>query len=498
MKKLISLVLALAMILVVAVASANTITIESNAPENSTNNTTYTWYWLLRAQRGTGVDFGTPDVNTGVVATADLASPVTYYLNSPDEDTLAGLLDATNYLVATRSADGTRWNISTENSPTGLQLAEALNTTAITAAALGHGTETASGNSDVVISVDNDGYYLIVASNGTKLIAQSLGDVTIKEKNTYITDVKTVEEADLAVGETAHFTITVHVPNTAVVSTTDAPSYITVHDTMDSELSFDNNLIATFNGSEITLTDGEKKANTELFAKKFEITSEMLGNDVILTYTATVNETADHDDDGFVNTSFANDSNFETLPTTVRVYTFEFDLDKNFADVTGEEAANFSATFTMAKGGTTLKFKDEGNHKYVLAEDQTATTGVTTNLVVDGLNNINVRGLDAGEYVLTEIATAPGYNLLTDTITVTITDTTPVNSKNDPSVVPTWTVSYKIGNGDTSTGTVTILNNKGTQLPSTGGIGTTIFYIVGGMLLVGAAIVLVARRKASN
>jgi fimbrial isopeptide formation D2 family protein/LPXTG-motif cell wall-anchored protein len=493
MKKLIALVLALALVLAVAVASANTITIESNAAAGATNNTTYDLYQVLRLEKAASTTLGTPNEDTGVVAAANLASPVAYYLNSPAEDTLAGLLNATTYLTATKSADGTRWNITLTGSPTGAELAATLNTDAIKAAAIKHEQKTANGNANVVFDNETDGYYLIVASNGTKLIAQSLGDVTIKEKNTYITDVKTVEEADLAVGEIAHFTITVHVPATAVVG-----EEITVHDTMDSELDYNDDVAATFNGAAVTLTDGTKKANTELFAKKFTITEDMLDHDVVLTYTATVNETADSDEDGFVNTSFANDSNFETLPTTVRVYTFDFDLDKNFADVTGDDAANYSATFNMSKGGNTLKFKDLGNHKYVLAEDQTATTGVTTDLVVDGLNNINVTGLDAGEYVLTEIATAPGYNLMTETITVTITDTTPAASKNDPSVEPTWTVSYQIGSGDVATGTVTIVNNKGTQLPSTGGIGTTIFYILGGLLVIGAAVILVARRKAQD
>ena len=45
---------------------------------------------------------------------------------------------------------------------------------------------------------------------------------------------------------------------------------------------------------------------------------------------------------------------------------------------------------------------------------------------------------------------------------------------------------------------IQVENNKGTELPHTGGIGTTIFYILGGLLVVGAAVILVARRKASN
>jgi len=476
MKKLISLVLALAMIMVIGIASANTITIESNAPEGATNVTTYSWYQILKASyEGTLTD----------------TTPVSYYVDSPASDTLAGLLDAIEGITATKSADGTRWNITVADSFTGESLAAALNTDAIKAAAITSGSENANGNADVVIDNLTDGYYLIVADNGQNLIAQTLGNVTIKEKNTYITDVKTVEEADLAIGEVAHFTITITVPAKAVVG-----EVITVHDTMDSELTYNNDVAATFEGAAVALTDGTKKADTELFAKNFTITEAMLGKSVILTYTATVNETADPDEDGFVNTSFANDSNFETLPTTVRVYTFDFDLDKNFADVTGDDAANFSATFNLKKGDTVLKFKAVTGG-YVLAQNQ-ADTDASANLVVNGKDNINIDGLDAGVYTLVETATAPGYNMLTDVITVTITDTTPEESKNDPSVTPTRTVTYQIGSGDSATGTVTIVNNKGTQLPSTGGIGTTIFYILGGLLVIGAAVILVARRKAHD
>jgi LPXTG-motif cell wall-anchored protein len=45
---------------------------------------------------------------------------------------------------------------------------------------------------------------------------------------------------------------------------------------------------------------------------------------------------------------------------------------------------------------------------------------------------------------------------------------------------------------------VTVVNKAGTELPSTGGIGTTIFYVVGGLLVIGAAVILIARRKVSE
>ena len=170
MKKLVSIVLALALIMVVAVASANTITIESNAPAGATNNTTYTWYQILKAS---------------YEGTLTTTTPVSYYVDSPASDTLAGLLNAIEGITATKSADDTRWNITVADTFTGVTLAAALNTDAIKAAAIDTGSEDASGNSDVVIDGLDDGYYLIVASNGQNLIAQTLGDVT-NSKNSMV------------------------------------------------------------------------------------------------------------------------------------------------------------------------------------------------------------------------------------------------------------------------------------------------------------------------
>lgn len=494
MKKVLALALAAVMIMALCgSAMANTITIESKAPAGSTNTTTYTLYKILNIDKAASTDLGTPDENTGI--TNDLASGVSYYLNSPADDTLAGLIDATTYLSTTKSADGTRWIVTASGNPTGVQLAESLNTDAIKGAALATDTKTASADTDIQFTGLDDGYYLIVASNGTKLILQSLGDVTIKEKNEYITDTKEVEEADLAVGELAHFTITIGIPETTAVGTV-----ITVHDTMDSELTYNNDVAATFGTDPVALTDVDPAVAGEIFTKNFTVADGMPGNNVVLTYTATLNETADPDLDGFVNESFAATPYFETLPTTVRVYTFDFNLKKNFTGVPAASAANYSATFNLSKGGTTLKFVyDDTTGEYVLALDQSSASA-SADLVVTGASAINIRGLDAGDYVLTETDTADGFNMLTETIDVKITDTTPDAGKNDPSVVPTWKVEYKMHSAsaytESDTATVAVDNNPGTQLPSTGGIGTTIFYVAGLIMVLGAATILIARRKA--
>ncbi|MBE5827217.1 MAG: LPXTG cell wall anchor domain-containing protein [Butyrivibrio sp.] len=118
---------------------------------------------------------------------------------------------------------------------------------------------------------------------------------------------------------------------------------------------------------------------------------------------------------------------------------------------------------------------------------------------------ITIEGLDADSYTLTETKAPEGYNLLEDPITITITsETTPAEKQGDNNNYQTensatyTSSSLIVKEGDTGayTGTLDILNLTGTLLPSTGGIGTTIFYIVGGVLIVAAAAYFILRRKA--
>ena len=101
----------------------------------------------------------------------------------------------------------------------------------------------------------------------------------------------------------------------------------------------------------------------------------------------------------------------------------------------------------------------------------------------------SIIGLDADTYYLEEIKAPAGYNALAEPIKVVITA-----EFNNQTNVGTATVTYN----EKFTGEVKIENKTGVELPTTGGIGTTIFYVVGGILVLGAAVLLITRKRMSK
>ena len=109
---------------------------------------------------------------------------------------------------------------------------------------------------------------------------------------------------------------------------------------------------------------------------------------------------------------------------------------------------------------------------------------------------MSVKGLDADSYVIKETVAPAGYNLKTDLISFTISANLPNEATvNGGTITATVSEGSAIDNGTVSQ---TVTNKQGGTLPSTGGIGTTIFYIVGIGLILAAAITLVVRRRNST
>lgn len=139
---------------------------------------------------------------------------------------------------------------------------------------------------------------------------------------------------------------------------------------------------------------------------------------------------------------------------------------------------------------TTIKYKKEVQTSTVTKTENVSYTGTVG---TDGV--LRFEGLSAGQYTITEIKAPEGYNALKAPISITISWAAPQGEGNTNC---TWSVSGHTGatirDGIVS---ITIENQAGTELPSTGGMGTTIFYVLGSVLVLAAVVLLVTKKRMS-
>lgn len=244
---------------------------------------------------------------------------------------------------------------------------------------------------------------------------------------------------------------------------------------------------------------------------------------VIVTYDATLNANAVIGLDGNPNDvylEFSNDPNGDGLGRTTEdtVIVFTYELDGTKVDGENEDTKLEGAEFVLFNGGHTRvahiengklagwvalpEDYDDTNYQqipYETWETFNRTTNVIMTSAAEGA--FGVSGLDDGTYHLMEIKAPNGYNLLEGDVQLVIEATT-VNGQNWNGVANTALNALTINvagegavDGETDTGAVnvTVRNNQGATLPETGGMGTTLFYIIGGLLVVGAGILLVVR-----
>jgi LPXTG-motif cell wall-anchored protein len=118
-----------------------------------------------------------------------------------------------------------------------------------------------------------------------------------------------------------------------------------------------------------------------------------------------------------------------------------------------------------------------------------------------------VIGLDDAKYYLEETKAPDGYNLMTDVVELDLQATTTNGQNWTDGIASSALTALKLdvtvngetttANGNLSEGSVatSVLNNKGAELPETGGMGTTLFYLVGAILVIGATVVMVTRKR---
>lgn len=401
------------------------------------------------------------------------------------------------------------------------------------------------------------GYYLLkdvtaVTDDALSLnILKVVKDVTVNPKADHPTvdkkigtDITTgVAANEATIGDKVPFVIASKVPQMQGYT----KYFFVLNDSMTAGLTY-NKDVAIKIGATTLAADAydvvyDDTANTmKIVIKNFIQYKSEAGKDIVVTYSATLNEKADLTQAGNKNTvklTYSNNPNVdykgdnepdttdpvgETPEHVTVTYSTKLQLTKvDGADHNVKlEGVEFQITGTSIKtavskgeyfkqdaAGTYYQLKDgtftetapttETESKYVSTSvkyakvtdtaEQTKMQKVTASGTTDANGLITFEGLGAGTYYITELKTKSGYNLLTAPITVTITAA--------PSATGcSWTVSTN-AKFENDMVKLTVENNKGSVLPITGGIGTTIFYVIGGLLVCGAVVMAITKKKLS-
>lgn len=313
------------------------------------------------------------------------------------------------------------------------------------------------------------------------------------------------------------------------------------HDQMSEGLSFKEGFTVKVDGREISaeqykvtgsVVNEDNTIGTDIAGAEFALTIEDLftviggkdkipneGNIVVTVhYTAYLNEKSlvwDTDANGNTNSAhleFSRDPNNEdemgtTPPDVVTIFTF--DLDGLKTDGDGNALAGAGFTLYDEENNVIPLYKDQETGKYFVWEageknpvPETFERVETDEIRSDDKGDFIINGLKPGKYILKETTVPTGFNKAPDMeITVTITgydtDGKPILNVSKKYIETEGVGDVNTENqvGNTTDTTVEIVNKKGTLLPSTGGIGTTIFYAVGGVLVVGAGVLLIVKKR---
>ena len=313
-------------------------------------------------------------------------------------------------------------------------------------------------------------------------------------------------------GDTVNFSIAVNA--TAYVGDQQA-TYYYITDTLADGFSAASNIKVLVGGVEKTLgTDytlaqsGNTFTVTVPYAEAYganariEVTySATVENDAVLAGSGnlnTANFTYDTKEPGTDTPNPDTDPNFpEDNKKTTTTYVYALGIVKVDPEGNTLEGAEFSVTDA---GDATIYAKatdTKGVYEYC-TED---TAGAVKQFATDDNGVLVIKGVKDGSYKVTEQVAPKGYNLLQASTTVeatlkgeyTTTITTYLDT--DGKVTEEETQSTKTYEAAANVAGLVIVNNKGTELPATGGIGTTLFYALGGVLVVGAAVLLVVKKR---
>ena len=389
-----------------------------------------------------------------------------------------------------------------------------------------------------VISGLAAGYYLVKDQDGsltgdadayTEYIIKVVSDTTATPKSSVPTVEKKVKDtndstgvtsdwqdsADYDIGDSIPFQLKATLANNVSSYTT---YKVVFHDTLSKGLTYNNDAKVYIGGTEtngftVTATvnaDG----TTTLTVSCDDVKALGAGNSSVITveYTVKLNENAVLGSAGNPNEVYleysnnpnksenGNNETGETPKDVVIVFTYKTIINK----VDSENAPLTGAAFKLEK---LIKGKDGAAGTWTTVKEFTVDETTTS---------FTFSGLDDGQYKLTETKTPVGYNTI-DPIYFVIEAThdvtadsptlktlnaylTDANGNKQTEMKDGESVNIDLGTVDLTAGsiTTTVVNKSGAQLPETGGIGTTIFYVLGGVLVLAAVVLLVTKKRMGN
>lgn len=277
------------------------------------------------------------------------------------------------------------------------------------------------------------------------------------------------------INDTAYFKIAAHVP--AYAGKTQVKDY-TFTDTLGDGFTSNNDIIVKIDGRKLFYGDEYEVfqigQNFTVVIHASTIANYPADAHVVMTYSAKVDKDAEYKNENTVNmtwdyvTTPAGDEPEPPNPTETTTYVYGFNLVKVEKD-TGKEL-----------GGAQFKLLDENKNEIAVVSEngayRVANEGEAGVAITAG--NVKIFGLDAGTYYLEETKAPDGYNMLTELYKFEL------RAEDE----------YTDG---ICTSPVKVENSAGTTLPETGGIGTTVFYVVGGILAAGALVLLATRKRMS-
>lgn len=359
----------------------------------------------------------------------------------------------------------------------------------------------------------NSQYAALVRVHSTTVSVDIKGALPTVDKKVQV-DGTGKDATDAKIGDTLKFTLTSTIPDMSAYNT----YTFNFKDTLSKGLTFgqvdsvkvgDTALTTDTDYTVATAPADNGKTLLTVTMKNFKNQQANVGKKITVTYTATLNKDAVVGGAGNVNSATIQYSNNpstngtgESEPSKVRVFTYGFTVDKytgkNYDDTATRLAG---AKFTLApKNGEPMSFVQvnagSGTAKAVYRVAKADEAGATTTITTPANGKVEFRGLENGEYTLTETKAPAGYNKLASAIGVK------VNGQNNGTDTTNATVhiTYDNDNGSSnynqsaSNGVIPVRNKSGVVLPGTGGMGTIAFTVIG-VLVIALGVAWTLKRK---